>query len=152
MDGRQLRWVAWEIVRSPTYIQLLDFKGEWLARSLTMIKKNMGRSLVPCGMPADMEAQLEVERPTLTNCFRPDRKLHIEGIKDLYEWLDCERDPWFVRIMEHSTNKSIADVSVDVKELVRSPTRGGRSANQLTRQIQRPKASSPDCGKYKVRK
>ena len=75
--------MASEMVRSSTYIQLLDLIGEWLIRSLTVIKNRMGSSLVPCGNPAVTAVQLEVEWQTLTNCVRPERKLQIQGIRDL---------------------------------------------------------------------
>ena len=51
--------MASEMVRSSTYFQLLDVIGEWLIRSLTIIKNRMGSSLVHCGTPAVTAAQLE---------------------------------------------------------------------------------------------
>ena len=78
-----LRLTTWEIVTSSTKNKFLDLNGEWLARSLIITKNRIGPSLVPCETPSLTEAQLEENWLTLTDCVRPDKKLHIQGITAL---------------------------------------------------------------------
>ena len=69
-----------EMVMSSTYIQCLDLRGQFLARSFNMIRKSIGPNFVPWGTPATIGAQSDVDPPTLTDWVRPERKLQIHGI------------------------------------------------------------------------
>ena len=71
-----------EVVRSSTKIQWSRLSGEELARSLTIIRKSMGPSLVPQGKPAWVCVQSEKESPIFTCCVRSERKLEIHLIMD----------------------------------------------------------------------
>ena len=67
---------------SSTYFQssMSLFNG---FKSVTITKKKIGPSFVPRGTPAVTFAQFETDLPSLTLCFRSERKLHIQGIKEV---------------------------------------------------------------------
>ena len=56
-----------EIAQSSTYL----YKGNSLNRSLTIIRKNRGPSLVPCGTPAFISFQSDLQVFNLTRCCLP---------------------------------------------------------------------------------
>ena len=56
-----------EIAQSSTYF----YKGNSLDRSLTIIRKNRGPSLVPCGTPAFISFQSDLQVFNLTRCCLP---------------------------------------------------------------------------------
>ena len=72
--------VTSDIVTSSTYFQWLERRGEWIARSLIIIKKRIGPNLVPWGTPACTGIHSEMESKSLTAWRRPLRKLHIQLI------------------------------------------------------------------------
>ena len=56
---------------SSTYL----YKSSSLAKSFTMIRKNRGPSLVPCGTPALTVLQFDLQFCNLTRCCPSERKL-----------------------------------------------------------------------------
>ena len=63
-----------DIVMSSTYFQY-EQSGEANFKSLIIIAKSIGPSLVPWGTPARTGSQLETVCPSLTHCHRSVRKL-----------------------------------------------------------------------------
>ena len=68
-----------DIVMSSAYFQY-EQSGEANFKSLTIITKTIGPSLVPWGTPARTGSQLETVCPSLTHCHRSVRKLQIHGM------------------------------------------------------------------------
>ena len=68
-----------DIVMSSTYFQY-EQSGEANFKSLIIIAKSIGPSLVPWGTPARTGSQLETVCPSLTHCHRSVRKLQIHGM------------------------------------------------------------------------
>ena len=68
-----------DIVMSSTYFQY-EQRGGANFKSLIVITKSVGPSLVPRGTPARTGSQLETVCPSLTHCYRSVRKLQIHGM------------------------------------------------------------------------
>ena len=69
-----------DIVTSSTYFQWLERRGEWVARSLIIIRERIGPNLMPWRTPACTGIHSEMESKSLTAWQRPLRKLQIQLI------------------------------------------------------------------------
>ena len=69
-----------DIVTSSTCFQWFERRGEWVAKSLIVIRKRIGPNLVPWGTPACSGIHSEMRSKSLTAWRRPLRKLQIQLI------------------------------------------------------------------------